>query len=75
MAGILDALAETWPARMGRGILSAAMLPGDVWAGRAGTSNYVLFRDDIIDILRKYGLAGMLGAGAATQSATPEQSQ
>lgn len=26
--------------------------------GKQGTSNYVLFRDDIIDILRKYGLAG-----------------
>jgi hypothetical protein len=31
-----------------------------------GTSNYVLFRDDIIDILRKYGIpgAGVAGAGA-----------
>jgi hypothetical protein len=29
------------------------------------TSNYVLFRDDIIDILRKYGLAGAAPAGAA----------
>lgn len=29
-----------------------------------GTSNYVLFRDDIVDILRKYGLAGALGPAA-----------
>ena len=34
-------------------------------AGGQGTSNYVLFRDDIIDILRKYGLAGAAPAGAA----------
>lgn len=34
-------------------------------AGGAGTSNYVLFRDDIIDILKKYGLAGLLGGGTA----------
>jgi len=30
-----------------------------------GTNNYVLFRDDIIDILKKYGLAGLLGGGTA----------
>ena len=30
-----------------------------------GTRNYVVFRDDIIDILKKYGLAGLLAGGAA----------
>jgi hypothetical protein len=31
-----------------------------------GTHNYVVFSDDVISILKKYGLAGlMLGAGGA----------
>jgi hypothetical protein len=44
---------------------------GSRGAGGEGTSNYVAFSDNIIDILRKYGLAGLgltAGAGAlATQ--------
>ena len=36
--------------------------------GGAGTSNYVLFRDDIIDILKKYGIAGGVGGGLAGSS-------
>jgi hypothetical protein len=40
-----------------------------------GTSNYVLFNDKIIDILRKYGLAGLTagGVGAATMQDTGQQ--
>ena len=34
-------------------------------AAGEGSRNYVMFRDDIIDILRRYGLLGMLGGGAA----------
>jgi len=34
-------------------------------AGGQGTSNYVVFNDNIIDILRKYGIAGLIGGGAA----------
>ena len=30
-----------------------------------GTSNYVVFSDDLIDIIRKYGLAGLLAGGGA----------
>lgn len=39
-----------------------------------GTSNYVMFDDKLIDILRKYGVAGMLGGGAAVNklSGAPE---
>ena len=39
------------------------------------SSNYVLFRDDIIDILRKYGIpgAGVAGAGALAAGADPAQ--
>ena len=41
-----------------------------------GTSNYVLFNDKIIDILRKYGLAGgMAGAGAAAAGNDQAQAQ
>jgi hypothetical protein len=32
-----------------------------------GTNNYVLFDDSLIEILRKYGLVGLLGGGAAMQ--------
>lgn len=33
-----------------------------------GTSNYVVFDDNLIEILRKYGLLGTLGGGAAALS-------
>ena len=32
----------------------------------AGTSNYVVFNDKLIDILRKYGLAGLTAGAGAT---------
>lgn len=34
-------------------------------AAGEGTRNYVVFRDDIVDILRKYGIGGLLAGGAA----------
>jgi hypothetical protein len=34
--------------------------------GGQGTSNYAVFDDSLIQILRKYGIAGLLGGGAAT---------
>lgn len=34
-----------------------------------GTSNYVMFRDDLIDILRKYGILAPLAGGAAVAGA------
>ena len=37
-----------------------------------GTRNYVIFDDQIIDILRKFGLIGAVGAGAALQQ-QPQQ--
>ncbi|MFC6747099.1 hypothetical protein ACFQFG_22730 [Methylobacterium persicinum] len=33
-----------------------------------GSRNYVTFSDDIVSILRKYGLAGLIGGGAAAAS-------
>jgi len=40
-----------------------------------GSRNYVVFRDDIIDILRKYGLMAPVAGGALSQSPSvaPEQ--
>lgn len=33
-----------------------------------GSRNYVVFDDNLVEILRKYGLAGLLGAGGAVNS-------
>lgn len=33
MAGLLDALSQTWPARMGKGLIDAVQLPGQVAGG------------------------------------------
>lgn len=46
--------------------------------GGQGTHNYVVFNDDIVDIMKKYGLVGLLGGGAAfsgarQQGANPEE--
>ncbi len=38
-----------------------------------GTSNYVVFNDKLIDILRKFGLAGMLGGGTIAANPQPQQ--
>jgi len=35
--------------------------------GGEGSRNYVVFSDEIIDIVKKYGIAGALGAGLITQ--------
>lgn len=35
-----------------------------------GSRNYVVFDDKLVEILKKYGLIGMLGGGAAMQGAT-----
>lgn len=37
----------------------------------SGTSNYVVFDDNLIDIAKKYGLAGLIAGGAAHYSTTP----
>jgi len=36
-----------------------------------GTKNYVVFNDKIIDIVKKYGLAGLIAGGAAHFKTTP----
>lgn len=41
-------------------------------AANDGTRNYVMFDDSLIDILRRYGLAGMLTGGAASQAQAGE---
>jgi hypothetical protein len=41
-------------------------------AAGEGSRNYVMFDDKLIDILRRYGIAGTLGGGAAATSGTSE---
>lgn len=63
--------------------LNAANVPGIKYldqgsrAQAQGTSNYVLFRDDIIDILKKYGIAAPIAGELASQMAAahPEAPQ
>ena len=38
-----------------------------------GTRNYVVFDDNLINIIRKYGIAGLLGGTAAMNAMTAEQ--
>jgi hypothetical protein len=40
-----------------------------------GTHNYVMFNDKLIDIMRKYGIPGIAGAGAAAQYGQQPQQQ
>lgn len=40
-----------------------------------GSRNYVLFDDALIEIMRKYGIAGLLGTGAAAAAMRPDQAQ
>lgn len=40
-----------------------------------GTSNYVMFSDDVIDILKRYGIAGLIGGGAAAAALRPGESE
>ena len=40
-----------------------------------GSRNYVMFRDDIIDVLKRYGLLGMIGGGAAAGNKLAPQEQ
>lgn len=47
------------------GIPGLQYLDGGSRAAGDGSRNYVMFRDDIIDILKRYGLLGMIGGGGA----------
>ena len=52
--------------------VEVALEPQQCFAAGEGTRNYVMFSDDMIDILRKYGLAGLM-AGAGGAAAMPGQ--
>lgn len=41
----------------------------------ARTRNYVVFDDSLIEILRKYGIAGLLGAGVAGRAANRQETR
>src|SRR5271166_6052795 len=43
--------------------------------GQGGTSNYVVFNDKLIDIVKKYGLAGLIAGGGAHFSLQPTDAQ
>jgi hypothetical protein len=66
--------ADMWKATFtpdGARILSDAGIPGVRYldqgsrAAGEGSSNYVVFDDDLIEILKKYGLSGVLAGGGA----------
>ncbi len=40
-----------------------------------GSHNYVLFNDQLVDIMRKYGLAAPAAAGAASYAMAPQEAQ
>jgi hypothetical protein len=73
--------AGTWKPEEATSILREAGIPGIRYldqgsrGGGAGTSNYVLFRDDIIDILRKYGLAGGMAGSALPYAFAPSSAE
>jgi len=50
------------------GIPGIKYLDGGSRAAGDGSRNYVVFDDGLIDILKKYGLVGLLGGGAAMNS-------
>ena len=70
-ASILAALGNNRDSLATSNALRDAGIPGIKYldqgsrAAGEGTRNYVVFDPAIIEILRKYGLAGMIGGGAA----------
>lgn len=50
------------------GILGIKYLDQGSRTAGGGSSNYVVFDDKLIDILKKYGLAGVMGGGAAADA-------
>jgi hypothetical protein len=51
----------------------------EAWAqdkiGTKGTSNYVVFDDKLIDILKKYAVAGAVGGSLASLGQPPAEEQ
>lgn len=61
--------------------LKSAGIPGIEYLDRgsrdakSGSHNYVVFDDKLIDVLKKYGLIGLLGGGAAAGISGQQQAQ
>ena len=55
------------------GVPGVKYLDGGSRAAGEGTSNYVVFDDALIEILKKYGLSGLLAGGGATYLATADR--
>jgi hypothetical protein len=56
-----------------RGIAGIKYLDQGSRDAKSGSRNYVVFDDSMIDILKKYGLAGLLGGGAAMGASQQQQ--
>lgn len=55
------------------GVPGLRYLDGNSRGLAGGSHNYVTFSDDIVSILRKYGLAGLLGGGSALGALNQKQ--
>lgn len=68
---------EVTNALVQRGVPGARFLDQGSRSAGDGTRNFVIFDDSLIEIMRKYGLGGLMGAGvagaAATQGGEPER--
>jgi hypothetical protein len=62
--GGLDAKEMASASLRDAGIPGIKYLDGGSRGAGAGSHNYVVFDDKLIDILRRYGLAGLVGGGA-----------
>ena len=49
--------------------------PGSLEALKGGPRNYVMFDDKLIDIMRRYGLAGLMALGASQTDFQPQSEQ
>lgn len=58
-----------------RGIPGIKYLDQGSRSSGAGTRNYVVFDDKLIEILRKYGIAGLIGGGAASALPSPAEAR
>lgn len=56
----------------GAGVQGIRYLDGGSRAAGEGSRNYVIFDDNLIDIVRRYGLAGLLSGGAAAAGASEQ---
>ena len=69
--GYVEARQVTRECELNAGIPGIKYLDQGSRAAGQGSSNYVVFNDKLIDILRKYGLAGAAATGAMSSGFWP----